>query len=352
MSDVASAPTTPAAPAPATANGTPPGALQAPAKGPAPKPAVVPTPKAPGAPGRAPDGRFATPAAKAEPAPGAGTAGGAQLADPAGGEGGDGAEPAPAETKEPELYEVVIDGEKRSLTREQLISRAQRAEAANKRFQEASALAKKAQAAIERLEKEPLAVLLEHGVDVGALSTKHLAERAEEALLSPEQRELKAAQAELARYKDQETKAAAQKQEAEQKAAYDQVATHLEKSFIEAATKTGLETSPDALEMMTTVALEAVELKLNMTVEQIAAEAKERLDALASKRDAKVAAGLTGEKLLHYLGPKTVEAVLKASLEKLKGASPYRAPAAPAAEPAPAAPAASRFISPAEWQKL
>lgn len=258
-----------------------------------------------------------------------------------------GAEGEAVETQPPELHEVVVNGKKERWTTEKLIREAQKASASDQRFRESAEKEKRTQRVLELLKTDPASALAELGIDVDSVATERMSAKAEEALLTPEQRELKAAKAELEKYKAQETAKQAEAAKAEEAKAFEAAATHLEKGFIEAAKTIGLETNPTTLELMTDIAVEALELGVPMTVEQIAAEAKERHEAVVSKRDQRVAAGLTGEALLTYLGPATVKAVLEAGLAKLKGAPAFVKPQ-PKAAPPPK-PAGPKFISPEDW---
>lgn len=252
------------------------------------------------------------------------------------------------EAKAPELFEVTINGKKVQRTREQLIAIAQKEEASQQRFKEASELTKKSQRTMAMLKENPVAILEELGIDLDALATQRLSAKAEEALLTPDQRELKAAKAEVEKYKSQEAKAKAAAEQAEQQKHYDAVGEHLEKGFIEAAKKIGMETDPDALERMAAKAIEAVELKIPMTLEQIAAEVHEGRESLRDRRDAKIAAGKKGEDLLNYLGAATVAEVHRASLAKLKGAPAYEKKTAPPPEPKESQ---NKHVSVAEYRK-
>lgn len=263
----------------------------------------------------------------------------------------EGAEPDAGESEEaaePELYEVQVDGRKEQWTREKLVAEAQKSSAAQKRFREAAELTKKNQAILEMLDKDPIAVLKERKADIRKLATEFLSQQAEDAMLSPEEREFRDIRAERDSLKAEKEQSAAKAQQAEQAKAYEAVTEQLDKSFTEAAQRAGLEQHPNTLEMMVEVAMEAVELGLTLSADQVAAEAKDRLEGLVSKRDAKIASGLTGEKLLSYLGAKTVEQVLLASRAKLRGLPAYQAK--PAAAPPEPKREASTVISPADWQ--
>ncbi len=276
------------------------------------KPAVKPTPK-PTKPGVQ-----ATPKPTQKPAEAAQT----QLV----GDGSADAGAEKAEAKPPELYEVTINGKKEKWTREKVLAEAQKSSAAQERFRESAEQTKKVQRMLEMLDQDPLAVLAERGIDIDELATKRLASKAEDALMTPEQRELRDLRAEVERGKSEKAKQL-EAQEAEQLQVQTKaLEEHWEKGFIQAAQSVGLETTPDGLEMMAAAAVELNELlgdKMNITFEMVAAEAKDKIDRASAKLETRVAGGLQGEQLLSFLGPKTVEAVLQASLAKLKGAPAY-----------------------------
>lgn len=294
---------------------------------------AVPTPAAPATPvnGKAatgteipttPRGAPAKPAVQAKvPAP---------AGDPTG--AGAGKAPAavdpkapPAATKPaPELFELEVDGEKVTLTREQAVRQLQKGAAGDKRLREAQEQTQKFQRALELGKANPGDLMKYLGVDAKAFAEKLLAQEAEQALMDPKDRQLLELQRENETFKQQQK--ANEKTQADQALAEadKKVFAQIEKSFLAAAEAGELEGTPDNLLRMIEVANEAVELGIAPTEAQIVAEVKEREDLAFSQLERKVLGGLKGEKLAKRLGPAVVEAVLTWSVEQLRGTNPYR----------------------------
>lgn len=254
-------------------------------------------------------------------------------------------------TKEEELFEVIVKGEKRQYTREQALRKLARDEAADKSFIEAKELTRKNQQLIEHL-KDPErveAALEALGHDLDALSQRRLSKAVEQAQMTPEQQELAATKAELEKHKSEAKKreeaAAKAKQEADDAAAFQ----HFEKGFLQAAERHGVEGTPDNLLRIVEIADEALEHGYSLTEDQVMAELKEREDATFSKLEARVTKGLKGEALAKRLGPTVVGEILRWSVEKVRGGPP--APPPPAQEDEAPRTKAPQYKSPDDYLK-
>lgn len=238
---------------------------------------------------------------------------------PTKGEKTPGQEGVPGTPEKEDFFELVVDGEKRQLTREQAVRQLQKAHAADKRFREAQELTRKNQTLLQMLKEDPESALEQLGLDVDAITNKRVARQAERAMMTPEQLEKQELQQKLEQYESKEK----QRQEAEAKAKQEEqdkvVFSRIEKGFLSAAERHGLDGTPENLGRMVEIASEALDLGVPITEDQIISELREREDSAFGKLEKRVLGGLKGEALAKRLGPTVVEEVLKWSVERLRG---------------------------------
>ena len=222
-----------------------------------------------------------------------------------------------------EVYEVVVNGKTVKLTKEQLILRAQKAEAASEQFRE-SAKVKKELAEQNRLIETLLKDLIEDpdkvysalGQDPDKIRNDWLAKKAKMEAMDPAERQRKSMEAELNSTKTQLEQAKAERQAEIQKTMDDRQATIIEQSLVSAAQKHGLPKTPKTLELMVNVAMEALDYGVEMTGDQVAAEVKfqqaQELEGQKSRIDT-----LSGDELLNFLGKENVSKLLKATKARI-----------------------------------
>lgn len=236
--------------------------------------------------------------------------------------------PPAAKAPEPEpTEEYEIDGKKVQLTKTQARTHIQKHGAADKRLQEATEKQKRADALLKKLEEDPEAALRELGKDPEKIIAEHLAKKAKQALMTPEQIETERLKKERDDLRAENEKTQAEKKKAAEKEAdtRNERATH--EQLVALADKYGLDADPDVLEGLCDAGIELIEiLGRAPTGDQVAQEyirkENERTEAHRSKRLTK----LTGKKLLEYLGNPTVEAV-KAALAEMDAESLKAIPA-------------------------
>lgn len=258
--------------------------------------------------------------------------------------------PPPVQTEEEELLELKVGDKTERLTRAQVIARAQKAEAADRRFREASEKQKRAEELIAEFEADPEAAYARTGKDPAKLFETYLAKKARDATLTPEQKEREALQKQLEEYKAREAKTVAEQKTKAQEEQDKRTFANLESKLLGAASKHGLDQTPETLEMLCDVALEAIDMGYSLTEDQICQEVIHRQKQHISARDQKILTKYLNDpaKLAEYIGPKAVEALLKHSLTKAP--PPGGAPAAPKARPAKD-PATGRYMSEAEFER-
>ena len=221
-----------------------------------------------------------------------------------------------ADTTEPELYALTINGEERQVTREQLLRMAQKAEASEERFRKAAETSKRLDGLLSALSEDPVGVMLKLGVDLDRSLAPYLKQRADEAALDDNEREKLA----LARERDQYKRKAEEADQAKKLEAQRQLdernAQRLEATLLKAAEAKGLSGDPETLELLTTVALEAIELGYEMTPEQVCDEVlwrqSQREETFGKQRLGK----LDGETLLKFLGDDVIKRIQAATLKR------------------------------------
>ena len=112
------------------------------------------------------------------------------------------AKAAPGET-----FTVTIDGQQQTVTREELLKGYQLASSSNKRFREAESIQGQAEELLNLLQQNPRYVLRNLDIDLDQLTNEYLAERIQEELLTPEQRELREYKQKLSRYEEAQRRA-------------------------------------------------------------------------------------------------------------------------------------------------
>lgn len=247
----------------------------------------------------------------------------------------------------PEVYELKINGKTERLTKEQLILRAQKVEAIEDRFREAAKLEAKAKDLLAMLETDPEAALSKLGKDPQALFEKVLARKAEEAQLTPEQREALALKRERDEAKKELEALRKEKQEAAQKAADERTAARLEETLLKAAESYGLDKTPETLQQLTDLALEYIELGVAPTADQLCQELLHKQREFLTQRDQKILKDMDPDKLAEYLGQETIEKLQKASLKAI----PKPGAVAKPKEPREKTPEKG-YLDPAEFDRM
>jgi hypothetical protein len=212
----------------------------------------------------------------------------------------------------------VIDGKEVQLTRTQAKHWVEKSAASDKRFQEASKMRKEVETLFEAFSTSGLKVL-EHKYGKEAVKAqvqKYLQEEEALAAMTPEQKRIKQLEDEKAEAESKLKETEEAKRTEAQRRLDTQQTEALEQQFVTAAKKYNLPQDAVTLELMTDIAIEAIEMGVtHVTAEQVAQETMRRLDEARSHRDQKRSKTLQGKALLEYLGSETVAEVLKASLE-------------------------------------
>lgn len=238
---------------------------------------------------------------------------------------------APAEeTKVPEAVEkpsrkrkIVVDGAEEeydldALNDDDIVRHLQLSKAGQKRMQEAAEVRKQFAEIQKFIKENPFEALKDpiFGVDIEQMAQERLAQKYQEATMSPEEKAQADLKKELETYKKAE---ATRKQEAEtrsQQELDERIFRETEATFLKALTEEGLPNLPETLSMMADVARVNHQNKIGLDQKQLAAEVRARLNTTSRN----VIGSLKGEALLKHLGPETVKEVLRLSVERVKKA--------------------------------
>jgi uncharacterized membrane-anchored protein YjiN (DUF445 family) len=211
------------------------------------------------------------------------------------------------------LREVEID-----LSNEKEIQKyLEKAFAADERFEEAAQVRKNAASLIDALKNNPRAILShpDIGVDIKALAQQILNEEAEEAVKTPEQRELEAMKKELEESRAEKKKAEDLKREAEMQKLQEQTLNEITEGITGALEKSSMPKSPYIVKRMADAMLEAVQLGYHdVTPEQILPYVEEQITSEIKR----LFEESPDEVLEKFVGKKKLDGYRKTRVEKAK----------------------------------
>lgn len=222
-----------------------------------------------------------------------------------------------------ELFTLKIDGEEVQMSKEEVVKMAQLGKVGQKRMQEYANYKKKVDSFLETLTNDPLSVLNDPDLKLTKekrieLANKILSEQLEEESLSPAEKELREAKAELQAIRDAQKKEKEDRERQENEEHVSKFQEELQTQVQEAIEKTGLKRDARTLHKLSEVLLLAHDRNLKITPMQAAELVREEF-----KDDTRYyATQLSDEQLEELLGDETVTRLRKHSLKKLRSAVP------------------------------
>lgn len=230
-------------------------------------------------------------------------------------------------------YKLRVDKTEREveLSDDEVSVRLQKAEAAEKRMQEAAEVRKQFKSIIDAIKANPAEALKDpvFGVDVRKMIEDQILAEYEAEQLTPEEREKSEMQKKLEAFEKQEAERKEQAAQAKRAELEAKVKTEMERDFIEAIEKSGLPKTRQTLAMMAEVARLNLEHEIDLTPAQLAAEVRDRMTGTHKH----FVANLKGEELLKYLGDDVVKEVVRSRVATLRpGAQPPKPFEPPAAQ--------------------
>lgn len=219
-------------------------------------------------------------------------------------------------------YKLKVDGVEEeidldSLDDASLVKELQMAKAARKRMQEAAEVRKSFKTFMEQLQKDPLSTLKAKelgGIDVRKMVEEQILREYEESQLPQEQRQIREMERKLQEREAQlQAIEDAQRQQAE--AAFNaRVEQETEAELIQALEQSDLPKNRETLAILAQVAKLNLQHGLELTPQQLAAEAKARIQRMHGV----VTQSLKGETLIKHLGDDVVKEVLRYKLQAAK----------------------------------
>lgn len=226
------------------------------------------------------------------------------------------AAPTPAQLKK---YKLKVDGEEFEeeidLNDETaMVTRLQLAKAAQKRMAHAKEQTQKAREIVKAFEEDPESMLHRLGPKGRELAEKFLLEQLKSEMMSPDEKELHDLRKERAQRLEMEKKQKElEEMSAREKQEY-QYAQEFQATIIGALKKMELPTSPSLVKRTAEVLKKNLDLGLDLTIDQLAAEVKaETLGYLKS-----IVKDADGESLLSLLGPDMAKKIRMHDIQKLK----------------------------------
>jgi hypothetical protein len=259
------------------------------------------------------------------------------------------AKPTEAETALQKL-KVKIDGEEREVSYEQVqkdLREYQKHMAAQKRFEMAAQKEREAKEFWSTLEKDPLAALESRGISIESKFAEKLLAQSQQWEMTPEQKAIAERDAKIAAYEAKEKERTELETRTQREAKEEAMFKGFQEAIFKAVEGSGLPEDPHTFAHLSEVANEFLEYGLPLKPAHLIQEVKERQQKASEGLAKRVSSGLKGDSLLSFLGPITVEEVLRASVAKVQGANPFAKPP----PPEPSEPPGDRYMTPDEYEK-
>lgn len=241
-----------------------------------------------------------------------------------------------AEVKEQiRKLKLKVNGKEVEMDEPEVLRRAQLAEAADQKFQEAAKTRKQMEEFVRQLKSDPLSILTnpELGIDFKGLAEQYLGQELQRELMTPEQRELeelrefRRAQEEAAEQARQQEMTASQQREFQ--ALQQRAAKEYDEKITEVLQQSNLPKTPRTVkrvaEMLYNAMEKGYELDINTAVDMVRGDFSTDLTELVG--------GLDGEGIVKFFGEDVVKKLRKhdlAQLRKLQEAAQSAAPQSPA----------------------
>jgi hypothetical protein len=234
------------------------------------------------------------------------------------------------------MYKLVVDGEEEEVTEAQLVTMAQKAKGADKKFSESAQIRKEAAQLVKMLKDDPEAILADPAIlgsheKVLELAQKILARKIEDEQKSPEVLRAEKAEKELEQYRKEKKDEEDARQASEYEKMVKEQEVQMEEQITEAIGASGLPKSPHILKRLTDVLISAHEGKREITPKQAMNIVKREWE-----KELKQHFDLSADDVLEQLlGDDNIKRLRKRQLAKVK-AQQVSPPAAMQAQRTPA----------------
>jgi hypothetical protein len=229
--------------------------------------------------------------------------------------------------EQPQVYKAIVDGQEIEVTMEELLGGFQKARSSNKRFQEASALSKKATDERDRLKEDPVQALLDSGLNMEDVKNliysnaqRLLDEDDTENGLTEEQKENRLLKAENEKFKAEREAKEKADEDKETQSEQAKLEAEIETEFIQILETEGITASPQAIIRMAQLMSMAADNNYDMSTKEAAEYYKEeQAESFAAQLG-----GLSAEQLESILGKDAADGLRRHSVSKVKNPAPKK----------------------------
>lgn len=226
-------------------------------------------------------------------------------------------EPAPVE---PQKFKLKVDGQEVEATLEDLQKAYSKVSAADKRFQEGAKARAQAEEFVRLLQTNPLKVLTHPslGLNFRELAENYLVEQLQEAQLTPEQKELRDAKAQLQAIKEAEEMSKKEAEEQQRAQLEEHYSNEYTNQIVQALETATLPKTPATVKRMAYYMSQALQKGLDLKASDVVELVKQ--DYIQEQKE--LFGGLDGDMLLKLLGEDTASKIRKSDLARLKKSQP------------------------------
>lgn len=227
-----------------------------------------------------------------------------------------------AKIEDSKTFKLKVNGREIEVSESEMVKRAQKADAAEERFAQASKIQKQAEQLVEMLKTNPGAILSKIGTSKEALEEFYYKTYVAPDLMTPEQKQLATSDAEkadlkarLEKFEENERFAKEQAQTAKDEADKEQHRANYSKQFEEALETGGIPKSGWSVRQMAYYMKQALaQGYAHITPKDVLPLVKE--DFIKAQRE--MVAGMTPKQLQEYIGEETVAKLRAHSIEQAK----------------------------------
>lgn len=235
------------------------------------------------------------------------------------------------ETKEQRRLKVKVDNEEMELDEAEVVKGYQRAQAANKRFEEASKLKKQSEAFLEQLQKDPFKLLADPrlGVNAREAAEKFILEQLENEMLSPEEVAARKEKAELEQYRKDKENLKKQQQEEKANQVKQKYVEDYTKQFQGALEKVNIPKTPETIKRMAQYLQASIKGGYETPISDIAEMVRE--DYINEQKS--IVSNLSGQDLISYFGEDVAKKIRQSDLGRLQNNLVSNVPLAKQSQP-------------------
>lgn len=220
------------------------------------------------------------------------------------------------ETPQPRRLKVKVDEIEQELDEAEVIKGYQRAQAANKRFEEASKLKKQSEKFLEQLQKDPFKILADPrlGVNAREVAEKYILEQLENEMMSPEEIQARQEKAELDQYRKEKESQKKQQEEEKSNQVKQKYVEDYTKQFQSALEQVSIPKTPETVKRMAQYLQASIKGGYETPISEIAEMVRE--DYINEQKS--IVSQLSGQDLIRYFGEDVAKKIRQQDLSRLE----------------------------------